>query len=211
MAVEESYNAAIPTCCLPLHTIDFTIFMKEKIINIVSMSKIQVYITYHIWSHIFYVTINQQPWCRCHPTLVLQNFWARITRPQWMLYNIYTNSQQLIMEKHKTPPHTHEKTIYKASELIALLFSFTPFLYSKLFHRPHLRTHTRATQAPTAETKNQRRDWASSLPLSGGVTNHQVGQRIWFYTTTVPENEILLVNVGTMQNLRRMKYCKRSI
>jgi len=65
-----------------------------------------------------------------------------------MLYIIYTNSQQLIVEKHKTPAHTHEKTIYKASELVALLLGFTPFFIFKIVPPPTTsNTHARDTSS----------------------------------------------------------------
>jgi hypothetical protein len=38
------------------------------------------------------------------------------------------------------------------------------------------------------------------------VTTHQAGQHVRFYTTMVPENQILLVNVSKTHNLCKTNY-----
>jgi len=83
-----------------------------------------------------------------------------------------------------TSTYTRKKLFTKHSNSLFFLFISLHFLSLKLFHCPQLRTHTRATQAPTAETKNQRRDRVSSLPLCGGATAHQASQRVQLSTST---------------------------
>jgi len=103
---------------------------------------------------------------------------------------IYTISQESRKKTQNTCTNTRKKLCTKHPNYLLFLLVSLHLLYSKLFHLPQLRTHTRATQAPTAETKNQRRERTSSLPLLGGVTMRQAGQRCQLFTTTISERNM---------------------
>lgn len=103
-------------------------------------------------------------------------------------YIIYTISHQLMEEitTQNTSTYTRKNYLQIIRTSCFFLLGSLHFLFSKLFHRPQLRTHTHATQAPTAETKNQRRERTSSLPLCRGSnipgwptrsTSHYFGTR----------------------------------
>ena len=110
---------------------------------------------------------------------------TNVKDPLGALYTLFHRNQGKTTQNTST--NTRKKLFTKHPNYLLFLLVSLHLLGSKLFHRLQFRTHTRATQAPTAETKNQRRARTSSLPLSGGVTTCQAGQRGRLFTTTIPE------------------------